>query len=157
MISVWGNLFIGNENDCFHDDRPGWAVIHACKNPCHGGAVGYTGSLPPSHPNYLQIRRGSHLYLNLIDPPKPLFKPESFYSALNFTDEYIGSRNVLIHCNQAFSRAPSIALLYLAKRVQVIRDSSYAAAFEDFLKLCPGYMPGAGIQTFLIANWDSLR
>jgi predicted protein tyrosine phosphatase len=105
----------------------------------------------------LQLRRGSHLYLNLIDPPTPLFQPESFKYALDFIDEYIGSRKVLIHCNQAFSRAPSIALLYLAKRANAIRDTSYAAAVEDFLRLCRGYMPGEGIQTFFTENWESLR
>lgn len=156
MINVWGNLYIGGKKACFHNEPPGWAVIHACKNPCHAMAVGYTGSLASSHPNYLQLRRGSHLYLNLIDPPTPLFMPESFKYALDFIDEYIGSRKVLIHCNQAFSRAPSIALLYLAKRAEAIRDTSYAAAFEDFLRLCPGYMPGEGIRTFFTENWESL-
>jgi len=157
MLSVWGNLYVGDDADCFSDERPGWAVVHACKNPCHAAAVGYSGSLSYSHPNYLQLRCGSHLYLNLIDPPTPLFIPASFKYALDFIDEYIGSRKVLIHCNEAFSRAPSIALLYLANRAKVIRETSYAAACEDFLRLCPAYTPGEGIQTFLITNWESLR
>lgn len=54
------------------------AVVHACKSPCHQRAVGYTGSLPKAHPNYLWLRRKSDLYLNMIDPPIPLFPDELF-------------------------------------------------------------------------------
>lgn len=40
--------------------------------------VGYRGSLAASHPNYLVLQREHDLYLNIIDPPVPLFKAETF-------------------------------------------------------------------------------
>ncbi len=46
-----------------------WAIIHACKSPCHQGAVGYIGNLDRTHPNYLVLESGSDLFLNMIDPP----------------------------------------------------------------------------------------
>jgi hypothetical protein len=52
MIEVYDRLFVGTERDCFHK-RDGWAVVHACKHPCHVNAVGYSGSLSNTHTNYL--------------------------------------------------------------------------------------------------------
>ena len=46
--------------------------------------------------------------------------------------------SVVIHCNQGLSRAPSIALLWLAKRAKAISSSeSYAAAAQAFLEIYP--------------------
>ena len=64
----------------------------------------------------------THLFLNMIDPDTPLFKPPLFDSALSFIDRYFPTRKVLIHCNKGNSRAPSLALLYLAKRARVINS-----------------------------------
>ena len=76
MIEVSEKLFIGDDRDCLFDERTDWAVIHACKHTCHQNAVGYRGNLPSNHPNYLTFERGNHLFLNIIDPEKPLFKPQ---------------------------------------------------------------------------------
>lgn len=47
------------------------ALVHACKEPCHRAGAGYaTRSLEKTHPHYLSLERGRHLYLNMIDPPQ---------------------------------------------------------------------------------------
>src|SRR5882762_8838896 len=116
--------------------RPGeWAVVHACKSPCHQRAVGYQGSLPNTHANYLVLSNGQDLFLNIIDPRKPLFMPASFNVFLSFADrEWLVRRKLPIHCNQGESRAPSLALLFLAKCRQALDNSSYAAAKMGFEK-----------------------
>ena len=55
MFEVYPNLFIGTQRDCFDTQIDDWAVIHACKSPCHQRALGYRGSLPKNHPNYLVL------------------------------------------------------------------------------------------------------
>ena len=156
MIQVQDNLFVGTESDCRHGDA-NWAVVHACKHPCHAAAVGYSGNLPASHPNYLAFETGDDLMLNIIDPPIPLFKPELFAAFLAFAARKTeDGKTLLIHCNQGESRAPSLALLFLAKVAGTISDDSYAAAREDFEKMFRGYRPGGGIQTYLGANWSAL-
>lgn len=131
------------------------AIVHACKEPCHRCAVGYREkSLAADHPHYLAIERGNHLYLNLIDPSLPLFKFESFSIFFDFVDRQIVARPVRIHCNKGESRAPSLTLLYMAKR-GLLPGKNYKearAAFEEQFR----YKPGAGIQTFLEKNWDVL-
>jgi hypothetical protein len=155
MIRVQDDLFVGTEADCRRGDAS-WAVVHACKHPCHVTAVGYSGNLSPRHPNYLVFESGDDLFLNMIDPPNPLFKPELFSSFLSFarrkTEE---GKALLIHCNQGESRAPSLALLFLAKLAGKVSDDSYASARADFESLFQGYRPGRGIQTYLTNNWQT--
>ena len=134
----------------------GFAIVHACKSPCHQQAVGYTKSLPKTDPHYLSYQSGNDLYLNLIDPPQPLFQMESFQTFFRFVDFQIARRSVLIHCNQGESRAPSLALLYAAKRLNLFPDESYAAARATFEKQFP-YKPGQGIVTYLTVHWKELN
>lgn len=156
MQKVFERIWVGNERDCRSGDRE-WAVVHACKSPCHQQAVGYLGNLPGSHPHYLSLARDQDLFLNLVDPRIPLFKPESFVAFLDFADtQWRAGRTLLIHCNQGESRAPSLALLFLAKCRAVLDAGSYHSARKEFEALCPGYRPGAGIVAYLSENWGRL-
>ncbi|MFC1803526.1 hypothetical protein ACFL0D_06110 [Thermoproteota archaeon] len=157
MFKLVDKLFIGNEQDCFFAERTNWAVIHACKHLCHQQAVGYKGNLPDTHPNYLTLERGNHLFLNMIDPHIPLFKQKLFDDSLTFIQKHIEKRNVLIHCNLGFSRAPSIALIWLAKRTEIISDDSFQAALNEFREMYPLYQPGRGIVTYLSTMWDKIN
>lgn len=97
---------------------------------------------------------GSDLYLNIIDPPIPLFKPELFSSFLNFAmKHWDNDKKLVIHCNQGELRAPSLALLFLARTLAVIDDSSYSSASSEFQKCYPLYFPGEGIQAYFTQNW----
>lgn len=160
MNEVDKKLFVGDDGDCFYDERDGWAVIHACKHPCHQRAVGYTDNLNRNHPNYLILENKSHLFLNMVDMNMPLsheFTGPIVGSALDFMDKYIEGRSILIHCNLAQSRSPSLVLLYLAKRKKIISNESYQDAKEDFIKLYLQYNPGAGIETYLTNHWEGLQ
>ena len=154
MIKVQDGLYVGNEADCRVGDHE-WSVVHACKSPCHQRAVGYRGSLPRDHPHYLVLEQGKDLYLNLIDPPIPLFMAPSFTSFLAFARSRMQEElKILIHCNQGESRAPSLALLFLAKLVGSISNESYGAARAEFGVLFNGYHPGGGIQKYLADHWS---
>jgi hypothetical protein len=158
LTRVHENLFVGSDEACFTREKAGWAVVHACKDPCHRQAVGYEGSLPEEHPNYLTYREDSHLYLNLIDPPfRPLFKVPFFIEALDFIEEEIVDKDVLVHCNEGLSRSPSVALLFLAARAGEVDDSSFPAAREEFERdYYSGYSPSGGIRKFLNRKWEEL-
>jgi len=124
MVEVHTRLNVGNGESC-RAGSPGFAVVHAFKSPCHQNSVGYRGSLPSHHPNYLWLQRPQDLYLNLIDPPVPLFKIESFSCFLTFaTTHYGNGATVLIHCNQGESRAPSLALLFLGNPCTSLQAAS---------------------------------
>lgn len=165
MIEIAERIFVAGEYACSQagsdfswDGAPReglkWAVIHACKSPCHQTAVGYKGNLSKSHPNYLVLERDNDLFLNMIDPPAPLFQPPLFTAALQFSDtRWRAGKAVLFHCNQGRSRAPSLALLHLAKARRAIDNSSYAAARREFEGLYEFYAPGNGIERYLTEHW----
>lgn len=153
------NLFVGDEKDCFYEEKADWAVVHACKHPCHQRGVGYRGNLSQSHPNYLLKKEKNHLYLNMVDMKKellPKYMDPIVNEFIDFVESNISSRNILIHCNEGKSRAPSLALLYLAKIEEKINNSTYKEAKKDFYNLYPQYNPGRGIKKYLKNNWDKL-
>jgi hypothetical protein len=163
MKEVHERVFVGNDVDCktappaAHSSHSlDLAIVHACRT-CHQRALGYDRSLPSTHANYLAFERGCDLYLNLIDPPVPLFRLESFERFLKFAAEhYSRGHGLLIHCNQGHSRAPSLALLFMSKKLGAIGNGSFNVARKDFESLFKGYEPGKGIEMFLKTHWQEL-
>lgn len=156
MIRIYERINIGTEESCC-SGSPRLAVVHACKSPCHQRAVGYRGNLPPTHPNYLVLRHAYDLYLNIIDPPVPLFRLETFAYFLEFAAAHYNSgAELLIHCNQGESRAPSLALLFLAKRLNAIPGGSFSDAKRAFSALYSNFRPGLGIERFLSEQWGAI-
>lgn len=159
MIEIYPNLFIGNEDDYERLVKPqkGWRIVHACKEPYHRQALGYTGRAAlKSHPEYLIARREHRLILNLVDAPNPAYIPEEIIdAALDFIRESVEAEHqTLVHCNLGESRSPSIGLLYLARYTDRLPTSSFAEAENTFRASYPAYNPGSGIRGFMIANWE---
>jgi hypothetical protein len=156
MIAVHERLFVGDESAC-RQGTANQAVVHACKSPCHQRSVGYTKSLPPTHPHYLALRKPYDLYLNIIDPPVPLFQAETFRQFFQFSAEHYDSgASLLIHCNRGESRSPTLALLFLAKHLKTIPNNSFRGAMDAFISLYENYRPGLGIQTYMTSTWSML-
>ncbi len=156
MIEVHKNLFVGNENDCFNSKD--FAIVHACKSPCHQRVLNYRGSLSPNHPNYLIYETEDDLFLNMVDMEQlllPKFATPICVKALEFINKNIENKKVLIHCNHGLSRSPSLALLYLAKK-GIINNENYNRAVEAFVKLFPNYNPNNGIASYLRTEWENL-
>ena len=156
MEATIAGLFIGDLTDCTTGDE-NMAVVHAAKTPCHQEIVGYDGTLPNNHKYYLKYETKSDLYLNIIDPPIPLLKIETFKYFLDFVQRiwYIEKRDILIHCNQGKSRSPSLAILALAY-LEIIDNDSYKSARENFESYGIEYTPGKGIERFLSDHWLEL-
>lgn len=156
MQEVYERVFVASDSFCTRGNET-LVVVHACKSPCHQNAIGYRGSLSSEHPNYLALENNNNLYLNIIDPPVPLFKSETFSHFLKFTCKHWNEgKRILVHCNKGESRAPSLALLFLAKGLAVLDNSSYQNARIQFEKIYPRYSPGKGINTYFTENWDKL-
>lgn len=156
MREVFPRVFVGNQLSC-RSGTTEMAVVHACKSPCHQRAVGYSGSLAREHPEYLALEDGANLWLNMIDPPLPLFQREVFHRFLAFAAlHHDRGGSVLIHCNQGESRSPSLALLLLARHLRQLPDVSFAAACHAYQAVDAAYRPGVGIARFLTEEWNGL-
>ncbi len=159
MIEVYPNLFVGDQNDYEFTVKAqdGWAVVHACKDPYHRAALGYSGrGAPKEHPEYLVARRGHRLILNMIDPDDPAYIPKELVdAALEFIHEQLSAQQrVLVHCNQGNSRGPGLALLYLAKFTDKLPKTSYSEAVPKFRESYPAYFPSSGVSGFLEQYWS---
>lgn len=156
MIEINNNIYIGDDSDCLNNNAD-IAIIHACKT-CHQKGVEYRGNLPSAHPNYLILETNDNLYLNMVDMEReflPKFTHPIMKSSLVFIKKYFSEKPILIHCNQGFSRSPSIGLVYLARENE-ISNTSYIGAKNNFLEKYPQYAPGRGIELYLQNNWNDL-
>jgi predicted protein tyrosine phosphatase len=160
VIEVYKNLFIGSEDD-YEDDirlQTGWQVVHACKEPYHRRALGYTSlAAPKDHPEYWLARRENRLILNLIDAQDPAYIPKFVIdAAVAYIHEQLDAEaRVFVHCNQGISRSPSIGLLYLVKHTDALPTASFAEAEPAFRTLYPPYRPTEGIRGFIEQNWHA--
>ncbi len=132
------------------------ALVHACKHPCHSNQVSGKGQVSPAHPLYLAVEAPRQLFLNLIDPPRPLFRPESFLIFARWmAGQVLIDAAVTIHCNEGRSRAPALALFWLAIS-GAIRNESFDTALDVYLGIDREFRPGRGIERFLRENWLGL-
>lgn len=155
MKEITPGLFVGDDSECFDEERSDWAVVHACKEPCHSRAISVQDEAATGEQSALVIERGSHLYLNMLDPERPRISPLLFQTAVQFLRTHVPERKVLIHCNAGDSRAPSIALVYLAGEGKIASDS-YDSAEEEFLELYPDFSPGSGVFAYFQNAWSDL-
>lgn len=156
MIEVYANLFVGSQEDeASIRGGDGWFVVHACKEPYHRQALGYTGrAAPKNHPEYLMARRNGRLILNLVDVDDVSFvSPLIIDAALSDIHQNLTTKRVLVHCNQGLSRSPCIALLYLAKFTDVFGDQGYDGALRYFQALYPPFAPAKGMAAYVRLNW----
>jgi len=155
MTEITHNLFIGDDSDCVSGIFT--HIVHACKT-CHQSALGYSGSLQNTHSNYLIYEHGTDLFLNMVDMERellPRYTNPIMFTAMRFIEDHIQENKILVHCNQGFSRSPSIALLYCARK-KVIPSASYQKAVSKFIEVYPMYSPGRGIALYLEHNFSNL-
>lgn len=167
MIEIYPNLFVGSAADLIHADNgvggvnAGWFVISAARDPWHRELLGYTGrGAPKDHPEYLIAERDRRLILNLVDAPDPAYiRNEIVTAAMDRIDaEFEVGNNVLLHCNQGNSRAPTLALLWLRFHCKTtspfLRLMSYDDAAKAFRDLYPTFEPGNGMEGYARAAWE---
>lgn len=151
MRTEFPQILTGDAYDCLCNGP--YNLIHACKS-CHRRVAGQPH---PQSPNYLSTVSNGELYLNMIDPPLPLFRLEMFQHFLAYAlPRYQQGHQILIHCDQGRSRSRSLALL-LGARIGLLPTSDYftaAAAFEEITQT--PYVPGQGLLTFLDQHWHRL-
>ena len=157
MKEVFKNLFVGSQFD--YESNPelfkDWYVVHACKEPYHRKALGYTGrSAPNDSPYYLFLYdERNHLILNMVDTDSPeFFKDEMVDEAISYVIKGLSNgKHVLIHCNQGESRAPSLAILVLRKIG--VYEGTFSESVILFRNIYPDFNPKNGIFNYVKTHW----
>ena len=157
MIEIMHNLFIGSQSDYENIVKyeSGWYVIHACKEPYHRQALGYSGrAVSKDHPEYLMAERENRLILNLVDVADPAYIAKIIIDkAIGCIAGHINEMKVLVHCNQGASRSATIGLLYLHS-VGEINTDDFEQAEDQYAARYPLYMPANGMRLFAKSHWE---
>jgi hypothetical protein len=152
MRELYRNLYVGSDDDYEKVKKDSsWFIIRACKEGPggHRDFLGYTTQGASKDKNYLSVKKGNVLALNLIDSPDPNYIPDALINtALTFIKECLGAnRKVLVACNHGKSRAPGIIFLYLYSTGKL--PSNYHQAVKIFRQIYPNYNPGIGMELYL--------
>lgn len=151
------NIYVGTREDSRLRHDPSWAVVNTAKT-VHVEVMGWGNTPPRDHPHYLAFEDGQFLSFNWVDGPARMYDwsgPESFIRAMDFVDKWYETKSILINCDLGQSRSPSVALLYLAKRLHKIDSSSFSSARKEFQALYPAFSPG-GIGDYLTTHWNEI-
>ena len=111
----------------------------------------------PEEPEYDVAQREAHLFVNLIDAQHPAYvhKEAQIDPVLAFMEAMRAQgASILVHCEQGWSRSPSLVLLFLATRLGVLPTASLSAAEAQFKTRYPGYAPSYGIWAHLHQHWQ---
>ena len=167
MEEIFDGLYVGTPEDIPCAVRNEISILGVCKDPLHrqharlrgAYADGYiTKSMPADEPEYLFAKRRNALYCNLIDAPDPKYISDAIINeALDFIDdEHIQGKDVLIVCNHAKSRSPSVACMWMIKHGYI--GYRYATEAFGILKVFkqffyPDYEPGKGFAEYTTKFW----
>lgn len=171
MKKIIEGLYVGTIDDIAAAQENGFSILGACKEPLHrryarlrgADRDGYLGrAMPKDEPEYLYAEREHALYCNLVDAEGPKYiSDEIIDRALRFIDEeHEQGRNVLIVCNKAESRSPSIAFMWLIRNVdEGWRDMrSFESAIAFFREYYyPLYNPGEGFVEYVKRFWEAYK
>lgn len=153
-----GRLFIADRQGCTgtRHNRNGKsaAVCHACKT-CHQAKA---GRLSPTDRRYLGFVEDVDQWLNLIDASAAFFQVQSFTMFLKFARKtWTDERPLVIHCDRGQSRSPMLALLFMAKVLEMLPDTGLDDAMDAWELVHGPLDPGEGLETWLRAHWQALE
>jgi len=156
VIEVYPGIHVGTFEDSTDKIfKDGWAVLSAAKEPYHRQLLGYTSrGAPKDHPDYYLIRKPNWLILNLVDANDVAYIPHHvILEAVKFIHNSLNDdKQVLAHCNEGKSRAPSIVLLYLSSVLP--GDHDVYQFIQHFASIYPDYDPNRGMADYVLANFD---
>ena len=126
MQEVYKNLYVGSKEDLRLTNENEYSFIHATK------------TMFKKNNNKVINEENNHLYLNWVDSNDYKYFDYNnegvsvFIRTLNFIEKWIREKNIFLHCDEGVSRSPTIAMVYMAKRLKCISNEHYIFAKRDF-------------------------
>lgn len=169
ITRIVDRIHVGIVEDIPFAEQMNYSILGACKEPLHrqharlqgADEEGYLGrAMPKDEPEYLFAEREHALYLNLIDARDMKYIPdECINKALEFIDQEIEQgRNVLIVCNKAESRSPSIALMWWIRNGDFeLFENSYDIISWFKNNVYKNYNPSNGMRDYLNKFWEEYK
>lgn len=145
------SIYVGDLTDCASVDAE-WSVVHANYRPCT-----INKCFPPK-PGFASTEDRNHLWLNLENGVESSYSPVPFMDFLKWAKiQSSSNRPMLIHSEHGHSRAPMMALLFLAKILHRIRNATFDQAWADFEKVAgERFTPNEGLEIWMREHWREL-
>ncbi len=158
MQKIAEHLYVSQCHECSQLTADNYARIYCCHWPCEQSRKPRNGAgtcigqkiLPNEIPQTL-------FFLELENMEIPRYQVSDFNQHLDLVDRLLKRYDVIISSENAESRAPSLALLWMSFRGQLISRSSFAAARADFTRIYPRYTPWPGWVIFFEQEWDAFK
>ena len=159
MIKVHENIYVGMARMIHLLNKHEFAFVGVSSKYHYELHSWQKGFKYADDPCYLICQKDTVMSVNWVDAAERFYDWKgiglaTFRKILDFIQSQ--TKKVYIFCDQGQSRSPSVALLYLAKRLKVIRDENFDVAMQDFLLLYPHYNPG-GIKDFIRHHWNEIQ
>jgi hypothetical protein len=159
MHCIFPKLWVGGDTDYEKmKDREGWSFARMCKyGPGgHQQTLGYTTPGAPKGKDYLSVRKGNLLAVNVLDLDDPNMIPfDCFKVALDFIKERLNAGDrVLVACNAGHSRGPSTGLAFLRSIGDM--PHNFHMSEKVYRGLDPMYDPGMGVRQVMREHWSEL-
>jgi hypothetical protein len=158
MFKLAEKLYLAQCNESQGLLRQGYSLIYSCHWPCAHSR--HKKDLPQC----IGIKKGlkangenQSVFIDITNLEIPNYSVEQFNLHLNLIDQVLKRDEVVLISERGESRAPSLALLWMAFRGKMISSSSFAAARSDFTRLYPKYVPWPGWVIFFEQEWDAFR
>ena len=160
MVEIIKQLYVGDDASYEKTKgQSGWSWLRCCKEGPggHRQTLHYESLGAPRGKNYLWVRKGNLLALNLIDVEDPQMIPDEVLdTGVAFIKERMDAGDrVLVACNAGMSRGPTIAMLFLRTIGEL--DQPFNRARHIFKTLYPKYSPGHGMLFHAMNRWDELK
>ena len=160
ILKIANNIYTGSIEGLIFTNKKEWAIIHASqKYHYYVMDWNYADRKPDkNHPNYLFYQFKDEISLNWVDGRAELYDwvgVDTFNRLLDFIEDKSKNKKVFIHCDKGLSRSPTVGLLYLAKRTNILPSNSYEMASKKFRKTYPQYNPG-GLAEYISDNWEDI-
>jgi hypothetical protein len=142
-------------------NNPGWSWLRCCKDGgsgCHREVLGYHTLAAPKGPNYLWVRRGNLMALNMLDVDESDIGPPDAMidKGLAFANErYRAGDKILFACNEGHTRGPSMCMAFLRTIGEL--PQNHKQAEHVFKTLYPKYDPGQTVRLAIRKRWDDLK
>jgi hypothetical protein len=152
-------LYVGGDKDYERvKDNAGWSFLRAAKyGPGgHQQTLGYHTPGAPPGKNYLWVRKGNLLALNLIDIDDPQFIPDELLrKGIEFLQERMAAGDkVLSACNAGHNRGPTMAMLYMRSVGEL--PQPYNRAKKIFHTIYPPLSQDHGMEFHARRLWDEI-
>ena len=150
------NLYFCNQEEYerIKKDFTEVAYLLCAKNPFHKDIVGYDGNCPKDHPEYLYAYRPDNhiLALNMVDAnDKKYFSDKMISAGIDFIGNELNcGRNVVVVCNKAESRSPTMCLIYLISIGAFDKRISHNELVNKFKEVVPEWNPRNGILEYAL-------